>query len=76
MQLQVKTVLNDIQHFPGFVFQDIRFQRQGEGRLGCIEVTIEPHAGIPAKCSRCLSQLLAMTSCPNARGSLSRCGAS
>ena len=54
MQLQVKTVLNDIQHFPGFVFQDIRFQRQGEGRLGCIEVTIEPHAGIPAKCSRCL----------------------
>jgi transposase len=53
MQVQVKTILNDIQHFPGFVYEDIRLHRQRAGRPGRLEVFILPHAGIPAKCSRC-----------------------
>jgi transposase len=52
MQLQVKTVLNAIQHFPGFVFQDIRLHRHQDGRAKRVEISIEPHEGIPAKCSR------------------------
>ncbi len=54
MQLQVKTILNAIQHFPGFVFQDIRLQRHRDGRPRRIEIALDPHGGIPAKCSRCL----------------------
>jgi transposase len=54
MQLQVKTVLNAIQHFPGFVFQDIRLQHQRDGRPSHVEITLAPHEGIAAKCSRCL----------------------
>jgi transposase len=54
MQLQVKTILNAIQHFPGFVFQDIHLQRHWDGRPSRIEIAVEPHGGIPAKCSRCL----------------------
>jgi transposase len=54
MQLQVKTILNAIQHFPGFVFQDIRLHRRPDGRPSHIEIGVEPHEGIPAKCSRCL----------------------
>src|SRR5512139_1637708 len=54
MQLQVKTILNAIQHFPGFVFRDIRLHRHRDGRPERIEIAIEPHGGIPAKCSRCL----------------------
>ena len=52
MQLKVKTVLNAVQHFPGFVFHDIRLldERNGQPRL---EVTIVPHAGRPARCSHC-----------------------
>jgi transposase len=52
MQLEVKTVLNRIQHFVGFVYQDIQM-RSPRGRL-CVEVTLEPHRGIAAKCSECL----------------------
>src|ERR1035438_1067671 len=54
MQLQVKTILNAVQHFPGFVFQDIRLQRYRDGQPSHIEIAILPHGGIPAKCSRCL----------------------
>jgi len=54
MQLQVKTILNAIQHFPGFVFQDIGLRRYRDGRPREIEITLEPHNGICAKCSRCL----------------------
>ena len=52
MQLKVKTVLNAIQHFPGFVFHDVRLldERNGQPRL---EVTIVPHAGRPVLCSHC-----------------------
>ncbi len=54
MQLKVKTVLNDIQHFVGFVYQDIRLCRDRRGRGRRLEITLQPHGGIPAKCSRCL----------------------
>jgi transposase len=54
MQLQVKTLLNALQHFPGFVFQDIRLSRHQDGQPGCLQITVEPHGGIPARCSRCL----------------------
>jgi len=54
MQLQVKTVLNAIQHFAGFVYQDICLHRQRDGQPSHVEITVEPHGGIPAKCSRCL----------------------
>lgn len=53
MQLQVKTLLNALQHVPGFVFQEIRLQRHRDGQPRCLEIVIVPHAGIPAKCSRC-----------------------
>jgi len=53
IQLQVKTILNTIQHFPGFVYQDIRLQRRCDGQPHCIEITVEAHGGIPARCSRC-----------------------
>ena len=55
MQLQVKTVLNVIQHFPGFVYPR---------HPACTAIAMaspvaskspsKPHPGIPAKCSRCL----------------------
>lgn len=54
MQLQIKTVLNAIQHFPGFVYQDIRLERHPDGRPSRIEIRVQPHGGMPAKCSRCL----------------------
>jgi transposase len=54
MQLQVKTILNAVQHFPGFVFQDIRLQRHRDGQPSHIEIAILPHEGLPAKCSQCL----------------------
>lgn len=54
MQLQVKTLLNAIQHFPGFVYQDIRLHRHGDGRPRHVEIAVQPHGGIPPKCSRCL----------------------
>jgi transposase len=53
MQLQVKTVLNAIQHFVGFVYQDIRLHRDRKGRPRRIEITLEAHESIGAKCSRC-----------------------
>src|SRR5664279_651902 len=52
MQLEVKTLLNRIQHFAGFVYQDIRLRSPG-GKL-CIEVTVESHQGMDGKCSKCL----------------------
>ena len=54
MQLKVKTLLNAIQHFVGFVYQDIRLGRERKGRPQRIEITVQPHGGIGAKCSRCL----------------------
>ena len=53
MQLQVKTILNAIQHFPGFVYEDIRMHRRGNGQPSHIEIVVAAHAGIHGKCSRC-----------------------
>jgi transposase len=52
MQLEVKTLLNRIQHFPGFVYQDIRL-RSPSRRLS-MEVTLAAHQGMDGKCSKCL----------------------
>ncbi len=51
MQLEVKTVLNRIQHFVGFVYQDIRLC-SSRGKLR-IEARIEAHGSIRARCSQC-----------------------
>jgi len=53
MQLQVKTLLNALQHFPGFVYHDIRLHRYWDGRPSHVEVAVAAHGGIPARCSRC-----------------------
>src|SRR4030095_14683697 len=53
MQLEVKTILNRIQRFAGFVYQDIRFRCRLPGRLR-IEVAIESHRNVRAKCGQCL----------------------
>ena len=52
MQLEVKTLLNRIQHFVGFVYQEIRL-RCHRGLPRCIEIRLEPHRSIRAKCSEC-----------------------
>lgn len=51
MQLEVKTILNRIQHFVGFVYQDVRLCAPG-GQLR-LEVRIEPHRGRRGQCSEC-----------------------
>jgi len=51
MQLEVKTILNRIQPFAGFVYQEVRLCSPW-GRLR-IEVAIQPHRGRRAKCSEC-----------------------
>ena len=51
MQLEVKTILNRIQHFVGFVYQEVRLCCH-RGKLS-IEVRIEPHQSIRGKCSVC-----------------------
>lgn len=53
MQVEVKTILNAIQHFAGFVYQDVRLERDRQGRPHRLEITLAPHGGIGAKCSRC-----------------------
>ena len=52
MQLEVKTILNRIQHFIGFVYKDIRLLKP-RGKL-CVEITLESHQSINGKCSACL----------------------
>jgi len=51
MQLEVKTVLNRIQHFVGLVYQEVRLRTQ-RGKLH-IEVKIEPHQSMRGRCSEC-----------------------
>ena len=51
MQLEVKTILNRIQHFSGFVYQEVRLRCRWK-RLR-IEIRIEPHQSIRGKCSQC-----------------------
>src|SRR5437870_2436021 len=51
MQLEIKTILNRIQHFSGFVYQEVRLRCRWR-RLR-IEIRIEPHQSIGGKCSQC-----------------------
>ncbi len=52
IQLQVKTILNRIQAFVGFVYQDVRLCA-GLGNAEQIEITVVPHGGIRGRCSAC-----------------------
>ncbi len=52
MQLEVKTILNRIQHFAGFVYQEVRFGYSAKGRLR-IHVRLEPHRSSRGNCSEC-----------------------
>ena len=47
-------MLNALQPFPGFIYQDIRFCRPRAGQPRAIEITVAAHGGRGAKCSRCL----------------------
>ena len=53
MQLEVKTILNRIQQWVGFVYQEVRL-RGDRGRPRHIEIRLQPHQGIRGKCSECL----------------------
>jgi len=50
-QLEVKTVLNRIERFVGFIYTSIRMR--GSGSWLRIEVHIQPHRGIRGKCATC-----------------------
>ena len=52
IQLQVKTLLNRIQHFVGFVYQEVRMLSH-RGKPQSIEITVQPHGGIRGRCSQC-----------------------
>jgi len=52
IQLQVKTLLNRVQHFVGFVYREVRL-RCRQGKPQSIEIRVEPHGGIRRRCSRC-----------------------
>jgi transposase len=52
MQLEVKTILNRIQHFVGFVYEDIRLHcHRGQARQ--IDIQVAAHTGMRARCSIC-----------------------
>ncbi|HSA00916.1 MAG TPA: ISL3 family transposase [Candidatus Paceibacterota bacterium] len=51
-QVEVKTILNRIQHFVGFVYQSI--QLRGSGGTLRLEVRLEAHRGIRGKCASCM----------------------
>ena len=52
IQLKIKTILNRIQPYVGFVYQDIRFCEE-EGLPCRIEIRLEPHRSIRGRCSQC-----------------------
>src|SRR5438128_1457512 len=52
MQLEVKTILNRIQHFAGFVYREVRFGYSARGRLR-IHVCLQPHRSSRGSCSAC-----------------------
>ncbi len=52
-QLEVKTILNRIQRFVGFVYSSI--QLRGSGGSLRIEAQIQAHRGIRGKCATCLT---------------------
>ena len=50
-QLRVKTILNQVQHFAGFVYRSVRLV--GPPHRPRIEVCIEAHAQSVPRCGRC-----------------------
>jgi transposase len=44
--------LNAIQHFAGFIYEEIELRRH-EGRPQAIDIWLEPHKGMRGKCSQC-----------------------
>jgi len=52
MQLEVKTILNCIQHFAGFVYQEVQLRRRGD-KPRHIEIRLEAHSQIRGQCSEC-----------------------
>ena len=53
MQLQLKTILNQVQRLVGFIYQEIElFAQTGYPRV--IKVKIAAHEGRPRLCSKCL----------------------
>jgi transposase len=51
IQLKVKTLLNQIQHFVGFVYQEVRLHgRQGQPWF---TIRLQAHKGIRGRCSEC-----------------------
>ena len=53
IQLQVKTILNRVQRFIGFVYREVRMHCRQHPESIEIEIRIEPHGGIRGRCSRC-----------------------
>lgn len=51
IQLEVKTILNRIQHFAGFVYREVRLRCHGQHLH--IEITLEAHAQSRGQCSEC-----------------------
>lgn len=51
IQLEVKTILNRIQHFAGFVYREIRLLGQGSSLR--LDIHLEAHATRAARCADC-----------------------
>ena len=49
--MQVKTILNRIQRFVGFVYHKVQILERGQAVE--IEIGLQPHGGIPGRCSQC-----------------------
>ena len=52
IQLHVKTILNRIQHFAGFVYREVRFRDHGCSLH--IDIHLEAHACSDGRCATCL----------------------
>jgi transposase len=53
MQLEVKTILNCIQRFPGFVYDEVRLHCWQDGKPRRIQIKLQPHQSVRARCSQC-----------------------
>ena len=53
MQVQLKTILNQVQHLVGFIYQEIELLGK-KGQPLAIKVQIAEHAGQLARCSKCV----------------------
>jgi len=52
IQLQVKTILNIVQRFVGFVYRQVQLHCPAKSAPS-IEILVEPHRGIRGRCSHC-----------------------